>query len=685
MHTGIGLLWAGLLSGLAECIEIQANSPVRAVVGDITSLEVVYKSIHPPHVDWARGKTFASWKVGQSTSLDVSLAFKGRLRVNTSSASIELLNTTLSDNGTYVVSLTAVDEEPSSRTVTLRVYELIKGVKVVTPVGDVKEGEPKVTMTCTMATGTWDTLIWTKDGKQIVSDAHTVIAGDELTIKDVIRGDSGTYTCSVQNPFSNDASHKLLRIYYGPDVPTVSIVSSLDPEPSRFVLVNSTVNLTCATSSEPPAQHFWSVGESGDTSVPSDPTLTLERVQLDQAGVYSCIVVNTKMGRSVRKTLTLNVYELPWGEPSCSMVSVENHRTLQFSCAWRGGYPRARIHWLGLSRNISADSQLVLNENSPARLSGENVTCVALHSAAVKYCTLRPMAPWVTLSRWTVRETQSDVTVTLKCEVGSNPAAVIHWFKGQKELVSEGKLIISLNRSEIQIQDFSVRNDTGNYSCSCRNPLGESRPSLMLTAPQVSGLTVRRLNGTAASIAWSTRDSDVVTSFLVQSQSNTQRVSSSSSSSSSSSWVTLKEAGMAERTATITQLREEQGYFFRVLPLTGTQPGEASPAQSIAPTVDNRLSGGAIAGIVLGCVVGALLIILLIVFLIRHRYKNKKAVTGRQRASEKNNDYWDHTSALHPNSAYINRAYSLSNQRTLERTSQENTSGKSGFTGTVPL
>ncbi|XP_038670828.1 V-set and immunoglobulin domain-containing protein 10-like isoform X2 [Scyliorhinus canicula] len=568
-----------------------------------------------------------------------------------------------------------------------------------------------------MTTGTWDTLSWTKDGKTIVGDAHMVIASNELTIQGVVRGDAGTYSCSVKNPFSDGTSQNQLTVYYGPDMPTISIMSPTDPQPARFVLVNSTVTLTCSTSSEPPAQYLWSVGESSDTNVPSNPVLIFDRIQLDQAGIYSCIVTNARLSRTVRKTQMITVYELPQGEPSCSMVSIQDHRVLQLTCSWTGGIPKAEVRWVGLSRKVSAFSQLVYNESSPASLSGSNVTCVANHSAAVKYCIVQPVAPLVILTRRVVRETQGDATVTLTCEVRSNPASIIHWFKGEKVLRSNGKLIISPNSSELHIRNFSLENDTGNYSCSCRNPLGENRPSLILTAPLIMDVTVQRLNRTAASIVWEVRGSDVVTSFLVQSQVLVLRARSSS-------WVTLQEAGMAERAVTINQLREDQGYSFRVLPLTGTQQGAPSPTQSVAPAIDNRLSAGAIAGIVVGCVVGALLILLLIILLIR--YKRRKAGTEKQTANKKEQrsdwdrkpqkapersapagvtttrttqakpqrsisnrtqltiDEWDRASSVDQKSLYLNGPYTVSNWRSLERMSPGNTAGKMASIGRMP-
>ncbi|XP_067874486.1 V-set and immunoglobulin domain-containing protein 10-like [Heterodontus francisci] len=637
-QTGAALLtWAALLVALTESIEIQASSPVRVIAGKNATLSVEFTSSSPPHVAWALGATFASWDVGQNGSVKVSSEFLGRITVNTSSASMVILQSTLSDSRNYAVTLSALNEQSASRNISLRVYELISNVKVTAPEGVIKEGDTSVALSCTMVTGTWDALTWAKNGMEVVSNTHTVIAGNELKIQSVVREDAGEYSCHVKNPFSNGSARGLLNVYYGPDVPTVEIVSATDPDPAQFVLVNATVNLTCATSSAPPAQYFWSVGESGDTSVPSGPVLVLSRVQLEQAGRYSCIVVNAKLGDSKRTAVALNVYELPPGSPECSMTSIASNKALQFSCSWPGGFPKAEIRWLGLLRNVSAESQLVQNQSSPADLSGRDVTCVAGHRAAVKTCIVKPAIPLVSPSRQVVGETQGDVTVTLKCEVTSNPAPVIRWYKGQGPLASGEKIVISPDSSEVRIRSFSLVNDTGNYSCSCINPLGGSSSTLTLTAPLVSDVTVTRINGTTASISWGVRESDVVTSFLVQRRTDTQR-GSSSSGPRADSWVTVQETGMDGRTATLSQLQEDLAYSFRVLPKTGTQSGEPSPSQSVAPTADNRLSGGAIAGIIVGCVIGFLLILLLIAGLVLWKFKKKKKVIVEKQTANKQKD-----------------------------------------------
>ncbi|GCB82749.1 hypothetical protein scyTo_0024001, partial [Scyliorhinus torazame] len=157
-------------------IEISTNNPVKVIMGEKANLNVSYVSKNLPHVTWALADTFASWTVGQGPPPMVSPVFDGRLTINTSTASITILRTTLADSRNYTVSLTAVDEALSSQKVTLRVYELISEVHVTVPVDDVKEGDSKTTVICTMTSGNWDTLSWTKDGRTIVGDAHMVIA-----------------------------------------------------------------------------------------------------------------------------------------------------------------------------------------------------------------------------------------------------------------------------------------------------------------------------------------------------------------------------------------------------------------------------------------------------------------------------------------------------------------------------
>ncbi|XP_060679050.1 V-set and immunoglobulin domain-containing protein 10-like, partial [Hemiscyllium ocellatum] len=297
-----------LLAGVTAEIEIELASTVSVVVGEDANLTVSYSSTSRPHVTWSSGDVFAFWNIGENTSVSVSAEYEDRLMVNTSTASIVIARTRLTDSSLYSVSLSAVGERPTSRNVTLRVYELITDVRVAVPTSDIEEGDPDIVLTCAMNSGTWDLLSWRKDGEMIQGDSRRILAGNELTIRKVIRGDTGSYSCFVQNPFSNGSAQGSLSVYYGPDVPRVTITSPGDPSPESYVLVNSTVTLNCSSASEPEAGYVWSVGESGNTEVPQGAVLTLHHIRLDQAGTYSCIATNPRLSRSVRKSLILNVY-----------------------------------------------------------------------------------------------------------------------------------------------------------------------------------------------------------------------------------------------------------------------------------------------------------------------------------------------------------------------------------------
>ncbi|KAF7236534.1 V-set and immunoglobulin domain-containing protein 10-like [Varanus komodoensis] len=94
----------------------------------------------------------------------------------------------------------------------------------------------------------------------------------------------------------------------GPETPTITVsASGQGATVGSFVLVNSTVNLTCLAPSEPPAKIYWNVADAQDPFVPSSPVLLLPRVQLSQAGPYSCLAINLRTQRRVRNTLHLGV------------------------------------------------------------------------------------------------------------------------------------------------------------------------------------------------------------------------------------------------------------------------------------------------------------------------------------------------------------------------------------------
>ncbi|XP_059814679.1 V-set and immunoglobulin domain-containing protein 10-like [Hypanus sabinus] len=311
----------------------------------------------------------------------------------------------------------------------------------------------------------------------------------------------------------------------------------------------------------------------------------------------------------MRTSVTLNVYELPLGNLSCSMEALGNGEGLSLSCRWPGGFPRARLLWEGLAQGVSAEEELHVNVTAPAPLDQTNLTCVGSHPTGTRTCTVRPASPGLALSRRVSTDVRGFAVVTMACLVVASPPATVRWYKESRELGSEAIVSPKPGTSEVRIQDFLLANHTGNYSCRAGNALGVREQGLELTAPLLSDFLVVRLNGSAVRFSWAQRRSDVVTSFRLQSRGGDR-------ASRADVWQTWAVVDMSKRQAILTGLKADRGYTFRVLPMVGLQEGVPSQSRSVNPAQSQTLSAGAIIGIVLGCVGGILLVALIIVFVI---------------------------------------------------------------------
>ncbi|XP_072325028.1 V-set and immunoglobulin domain-containing protein 10-like isoform X2 [Scyliorhinus torazame] len=522
---------------------------------------------------------------------------------------LELSNITQEQAGNYKCS---VFNERTGRTISqeigINVYDSIEDVRLSLSPEDVREGEPSVILNCEVLRGTWVSVDWLKDGRALTDSDHHNATRDTLEIAMVTRNDSGLYTCTARNPLGSSNSSFTLTVFYGPEDAGIRLHSDTNTNPADYLVMNSTVNLTCSATSVPPARYHWVRQQSGagERTMGNGSTLHLSAVQVEHSDNYTCTSCNVKTGKCLDVGVPVTIYELPQGRPECSMVSIENGRALQFLCSWPGGFPKAVIHWIGLPRNITTNSLLTQNESSPAKLKGKTLTCIASHPLGTASCYIRPLAPLVIPSRRVVRETQGDATVTLTCEVRSNPASIIHWFKGENELRSNEKLIISPNSSEIHIRNFSFETDTGNYSCSCRNPLGENRPSLTLTAPVITNISVLRSpDGETANVSWAVPENSVLTSVQVQTWCGSE----------GRDWEKVVELGLEKHWA-VVPTKPARSLTLRVVPMLGLMMGSPSPV-CVSPSTGNGhgLSTGALAGIVVGCVGGVLLFSMLPIFI----------------------------------------------------------------------
>nr|XP_014343701.1 PREDICTED: V-set and immunoglobulin domain-containing protein 10-like [Latimeria chalumnae] len=539
-----------------------------------------------------------------------------------------LRNVQLSHSGTYTCEAKNVKTNTvRHKDISINVYERIEGVKIEQRPTDVVEGDAQVTLNCTTSRGKGG-VTWTRDGAAIEFGRRYSTSGTALEIKKPVRGDSGEFACTVKNPINDQKGEAKLSVYYGPENIKVTLTGDRSSDPTQNVLVNSTLNFTCASQSDPPAQYIWTTADSSDNNVPEGAVLILNPVKLSDAGVYSCIAENEKTNKRKMTAAHIMVYELPVGDPVCTLESTNSNTGLRFNCLWPGGHPKPRLQFDGLSDSTSSESSLKKNVSSTANLSGKTITCIGSHIVRSQNCTIVPLSPTnYSPSKCTSLE-GSGVTVTLQCAGQSNPPALVQWSKGSQGLANGGKYSLSSDTTSLAISNFSLEADLGNYTCNCRNPMGAETKTLTLTEPVVSTMRVSRsADGTSATVEWQTPDSALMTAFFIEVRGPQLSLLTRESTTD---WTVVQELDGGNRSTVVSPLQADASYSFRVTPGFGAKQGTPSAPQT-APPPGTGLTQGQIAGIAVGSVLGALLLIaliILVVFLVRRRNtKNEKIET----------------------------------------------------------
>ncbi|XP_063168312.1 V-set and immunoglobulin domain-containing protein 10-like [Candoia aspera] len=628
-HPGIRFsssLTICLLSMLAPLFPILSSSPLAVLVGDSISLPIPF-SLPSAQIQvaiiWRRNATIlAIGNLRPNFTVMVDPSFQSQFSVDPMRGNLNISALRTMDSGIYSVEILPLGSFAQKGNITIKVYEEVGNISVIPSSAEVVEGNTSVAFNCTPVRGF---VSWTKDGHRLDDNPRYLHLSGYLQIRNPLRTDAGVYSCTISNPFGNATGTTNLTVYYGPETPTIAVSSSeRDSEAGSFVLVNSTVNLTCLAPSNPPAKIYWNVADDKDRYVPSSPVLQLRRVQLNQGGLYSCLAINQQTRLQFRNTRRINVAQYPSGPPRCSMSSVHNGSALLFVCSWTGGSPAPDLTFQGLpghKEEVSASNlQSLLVPPIPAGISGTKVTCLGHHLTGQDNCTLIPEAPsGVTLSFQAFSDPKGLVTMQLHCRGTFNPVE-IKWF-GDKQLLIpvRGRIQLSPDRMHLTVWNFTAPQDLGDYSIICSNALGSQRSNLTIIGPSISDWTLSSgpHPGTAY-LAWTVPNGSAVTSFWIQMRGPKQQ-------RSAEEWNTVEVLGATNRSITITGLQPQIAYAFLIVPYLGSQAGNTTQIHILHP--GSHLTDGAIAGIVIGSIFGMLLIIaflFLVVWLICLRRANKK-------------------------------------------------------------
>ncbi|TRY95583.1 hypothetical protein DNTS_018366 [Danionella cerebrum] len=187
---------------------------------------------------------------GSPDSPVISPGYTDRVVFDKNSLSLELLNLTPNDSGTYTFTVTSSGGSDLDARTSLNVYELISDMKLTGPEEELIEGESSATLT-SRGSGNITSIEWMKDNTPLNPSENIIFSPDNraVSISPVQRSDSGEYEVKYSNPVSSGTSTLRLTINYGPEDVSVEGPEVVDLGIQMF--------LFCSATSEPSASFSW--------------------------------------------------------------------------------------------------------------------------------------------------------------------------------------------------------------------------------------------------------------------------------------------------------------------------------------------------------------------------------------------------------------------------------------------
>ncbi|XP_075579469.1 V-set and immunoglobulin domain-containing protein 10-like 2 [Pelecanus crispus] len=265
-------------------------------------------------------------------------------------------------------------------------------------------------------------------------------SGAELRLTPANRSHAGWYACTARNEVNNRTSEPVyLDIVYGPDEPAIS-VEPFSPEPGGFSAgEREDVVLSCLAPSNPPSRYIWLHNGS---QVHTGQTYAIAAIARTQAGTYTCLAENTRLQTHTQATIVLTVYYPPAGSPSCSALATGDLRAVALRCRWLGGFPPARLRWVGPGppeeeeeeEGVMGTSFSMATSIQPgvATRNSSSFSCLASHPALPQGAACGTTL-WVPAGgpSCTATATKGDEDVMLRCRwEGGTPPATLRWRDG---------------------------------------------------------------------------------------------------------------------------------------------------------------------------------------------------------------------------------------------------------------
>ncbi|KAK0139782.1 Carcinoembryonic antigen-related cell adhesion molecule 1 [Merluccius polli] len=434
----------------------------------------------------------------------IAPAYRKRIRLSTTSGSLELWGLTVRDSGTYTVDITTHTDQQVNGSTSLNVYVPVSKVVVTPNATDLLEFSSSVSLSCSVSTGTSLSYLWMNDSSVFNVSSVGVQIGDggaTLTILNVTRYDRGPYTCNVSNPVGDDIGRPLtLTISYGPE--QLAIIGPSLAEVGEVML------LYCSATSVPPASYTWSF--NGLHTNVQGPVYVIESVTSSDYGKYTCAAINTLTDLSTTadhvvslKGVCVGESILPTGPLSGAVGGAVKFST-KLEPATRPfitvGWNFNEVNFITYTstgrdfvdplyaNRVTVDRTTGSMELRGLALvdSGEYVLSITTDEGQQKMGTI-VLNVYVLITGASITRPASSILIAgksvanLTCDATAGSVRTREWMKnGRPLLPSPGRVTFSADAKLLSINPV-LSDNHGNYQCRVSNPVGAMTATYNLT------------------------------------------------------------------------------------------------------------------------------------------------------------------------------------------------------------
>ncbi|XP_047189919.1 hemicentin-2 isoform X2 [Scophthalmus maximus] len=167
---------------------------------------------------------------------------------------------------------------------------------LLSPSGEIVEGS-SVNLTCSSDANPAANCTWYRNHTRIgePKNIHHFTA--------ISSGDRGVYHCKCENQYGHNSIMKSLDVLYAPKLPSVSV------SPNGEIVEGSSVNLTCSSDANPPADYTW-YKENEDSPKASEQIFNIADVRAEHGGNYLCAAQNIRGRHNSTVRLTVKAVSL---------------------------------------------------------------------------------------------------------------------------------------------------------------------------------------------------------------------------------------------------------------------------------------------------------------------------------------------------------------------------------------